>query len=268
MNDTFLFEQYNNYFHPTAATGSFWGSNILHGGAVAALIGHILQQEKLEPDWRYSRLSIDLIKPVQREPLSVSVESIRDGGRLKVFKLNIKSREELLVSGSVLAQKLIDIKRPKDAPALSTLSPGPESLDEINVDEFFRSQGFDQVVPGFNQYMYLRMISPWLLNGHCKVWMKVPVRVVKNEEMSPFVYACMFSDFGNGIGQLRLGKTGGIVNADIVMHLLHYPVGEWIGIDASTYMESDGIAVVRATFYDKEGAFGFTQHASMPNVQV
>jgi hypothetical protein len=86
--------------------------------------------------------------------------------------------------------------------------------------------------------------------------------------MSPFVYACMFSDFGNGIGQIQLGKTGGIVNADIVMHLLHYPIGEWIGIDASTYMESDGIAVVRATFYDREGAFAFTQHASMPNIQI
>ena len=52
------------------------------------------------------------------------------------------------------------------------------------------------------------------------------------------------------------------------MHLLHYPIGEWIGIDASTYMESDGIAVVRATFYDREGAFAFTQHASMPNIQI
>jgi acyl-CoA thioesterase len=268
MSDIILFEQHGDSFYPTAATGSFWGSKVLHGGAVAALLGHILQQQKLETNWRFNRISIDLIKPVQREPLSVSVECIRNGSRLKVFRVDIKNESELLVSGSVLAQKLTDIKRPENAPILSKLLPGPKSLDEINVDEFFRSQGFDQVEPGFNKYMYLRMISPWVLNGHGKVWMKVPVRVVEDEEMSPFVYACMFSDFGNGIGQIQLGKTGGIVNADIVMHLLHYPIGEWIGIDASTYMESDGIAVVRATFYDREGAFAFTQHASMPNIQI
>ncbi len=267
MSDIILFEQDNNSFHPTEAAGGFWSSKILHGGAVSALIGHMLQQQRLGPDWRFSRLSIDLIKPVRKEPLSVSIECIRNGSRLKAYKVEIRSQREMLVSGSVLAQKLIEIKRPEGAPTLSKLAPDPESLDEINADEFFRSQGFDQVEPGFNQYMHVRMITPWMLNGHGKVWMKVPVKVVKNEDVSPLVYACMFSDFGNGIGQLRLGKSGGIVNADIVMHLLHYPIGEWIGIDARTYMESEGIAVVRATLYDTEGAFAFTQHASLANAQ-
>jgi len=87
--------------------------------------------------------------------------------------------------------------------------------------------------------------------------------------MSPFVYACMFSDFGNGIGQIQLGKNRRQLLMLISLCIcLHYPIGEWIGIDASTYMESDGIAVVRATFYDREGAFAFTQHASMPNIQI
>jgi len=50
---------------------------------------------------------------------------------------------------------LTDIKRPENAPILSKLLPGPESLDEINVDDSFEVRDFDQVEPGFNKYMYL-----------------------------------------------------------------------------------------------------------------
>ena len=43
------------------------------------------------------------------------------------------------------------------------------------------------------------------------------------------------------------------INPDLTVHVLRYPTGERIGIDAETWVDTDGIGQSRARLYDETG---------------
>jgi acyl-CoA thioesterase len=46
------------------------------------------------------------------------------------------------------------------------------------------------------------------------------------------------------------------VNPDLTMYVLRPPEGEWVGIDSSTAIDSDGVGVSESRLFDERGAIG------------
>ena len=54
-----------------------------------------------------------------------------------------------------------------------------------------------------------------------------------------------------------MGTAGvGFINGDLTVALARMPVDDWIGVQADSHVDADGIAVGTATLYDRAGAFG------------
>jgi len=91
-----------------------------------------------------------------------------------------------------------------------------------------------------------------------------PVAIIEGQSNSPFMLAALASDFGNGVGQLRLGGNLGTINADIVLQLSRLPEGEWVGIDSTALLDATGVGQVLTTLYDTRGRIGQVSQTIMP----
>lgn len=251
-----LFERDGDLYVPTAATGSPWHPNMLHGGAVSGLFGHGVQTAMRDAvDFQLGRLTMDLLRPVPRTPLRLETALRRDGGRLKVLQLELFSGTTLVAMASAVMQRRQSVRLPAHAPAQAAAPAAPETLPKSSVQAVLDAKG--QNIPrGLHSLIELRSVTPWDESGQGVSWLFLPVTVVAGEPMTPLVRAALISDLSNGVAQLNLGNATGTINADINLGLFRYPVSEWLAIDARTQLQDTGLGLVQGTLFDTEGAFG------------
>jgi hypothetical protein len=87
-------------------------------------------------------------------------------------------------------------------------------------------------------------------------WFRLDSPVVPGERPSPAQRAVAAADFGNGLAHPIPFEEFVFVNCDLNVWLLREPVGEWIGVSATTEVSSNGSGVTRTGLYDSEGRFG------------
>ena len=46
------------------------------------------------------------------------------------------------------------------------------------------------------------------------------------------------------------------INPDLTVYLRRLPVGEWVGLDAGTWLERDAAAYAESALYDERGRIG------------
>ena len=85
--------------------------------------------------------------------------------------------------------------------------------------------------------------------------------------MSPLVHLGMVSDFGNGLAQLFLPGTVGMINADINLYIYREPMSDWIALKSKAVMSGTGAGVVNSKFYDEEGLIAQSHQAVMVQTQ-
>ena len=77
-----FFERDGDYFRPTVLTRGPWRPEHQHGGPPAALMARAIEGAAGEADsLQLARFTIDFVRPVPIEPLTVRVEQVRDGRR-------------------------------------------------------------------------------------------------------------------------------------------------------------------------------------------
>jgi acyl-CoA thioesterase len=91
--------------------------------------------------------------------------------------------------------------------------------------------------------------------GRGVVWLSMNGEIVKGSTASPFVKACLFSDFGNGIGSATFHNEWSFANLDITIQFFRMPRGEWLLIDAHTEGDGNGHALAQSIFADRDGVY-------------
>ena len=79
-----LFRLEAGRYLPTDRARGPWSPDALHGAPVAALLAHVVEQER-PADLELARLTVDLCRPVPFAPLSVILERSREGRRVAVY---------------------------------------------------------------------------------------------------------------------------------------------------------------------------------------
>lgn len=251
-----LFDRDGDVYLPTPASGSPWHPNMLHGGAVSGLFGFGVDQQALAwPEFRLGRLTMDLLRPVPRAPLTLGCELRRDGGRLKVMDLTLHHDDTLVASASAVLQKAHQVRLPAHAPVPAAPPPGPEGLEETGIQAMLDAKGL-KIPRGLHSRVQLRPVTPWNESGRGTSWLRLPVTIVAQTPLTPLVQAALLSDLSNGVAQLNLGNATGTINADINLSLFRYPDGDWLAIEAQTQLQLTGLGLVHATLFDTAGAFG------------
>jgi len=258
-----LFSIEGDSFLPSSLAGSPWHHDLLHGGAPAGLLAFCLEREALGLGLQPAKLSIDLLKPVPKSPLSVRVRTLRKGKRIMLLVASLMAGNNIVAEASCLLVKPQQIKLPDYACQDKQVIESPLALKEVSFqDILFGSSGY--MPPGLHTTIQLRPVTPLAERGRGTAWILLPVPIVSGNSNTPFMLAALASDFGNGVGQLRLGENVGTINADIILQLSRLPEGEWIGLDSVALLDDMGVGQVNTTLHDVHGRIGQVSQTIMP----
>lgn len=245
----FLLDQ--DRFVPSDRARGPWHVGALHGGAVAALLARVIEchEPPAEATDQVVRLTVELLRPVPVDPLSVESRTLRRGRRTRLIETS------LLACGREVGRATALAIRTDDTPvqgAASSPLPGPDTA---------RRQIADWAWQGFHNAGVEIRFPDAVPNTRNRAWIRLNQPVVNDEVPSPLVRASAAADFGNGIGAVLPLDRYRFVNPDLTVYLSRSPSGEWICVESTTHLNQHGSGVADSALYDVEGRIGRSAQA-------
>jgi hypothetical protein len=229
-------------FESTEWTRGPWDAGTQHAGPPAALLGRAVEA-MARPRMRVARLTFDIARPVPIAPLTVTTSTVREGRSVMVIQAAI----EPYMRCTALLIRTAD----GEVPQAGTVA-APQ-LDGAEDKPFFP-------VPyrvGYHTAMEVRFTAgSFLQRGPATAWLRMRVPLVEGEQPSPLTRVLVAADSGNGVSNVLDFGEYLFVNADLTVHLLRYPLGEWVCLDAATSIDGCGIGLADTALHDEHGHIG------------
>ena len=242
-------------YHPTRYAIGPWDPRLLHGGATGGLVAHALELADPAPALQFTRLSIDLLRPVPLAPLTAEVKVVRTGTRLCVLSAELRHNDKTVVLAQALKLLPEAVTVPEYAHPDRPLPADPETLPITDLMGRALPPP-DARRPSMHHAVEAKRVQGFALRGEGTAWVRGTVPVVLGHAPSPFVRVAALADFGNGLGQLHVDSRTGCINADISLHLLRLPVSEWICLAARAELFDHGLGAVHTAVFDPAGYLG------------
>lgn len=243
-------------FVGTACTKGSWHDNGQSGGAVLALLGHVLEDVPTLTPMSLTRLTVDIVRPVPvGQRLLVESHVRREGKRIQVVDLVVATADAEHVVARALRLRDTDLASAAGAPA-STSDENPSAL--LAPPQELEGVDHREGVADFLRYgaELRRTVTP--VGGRHGAWIRLRVPVVAGEAVRPTSLATLPMDCVNLIGVNDLDpRRVSAINADVSAHLTRYPRGEWVALTGNTWYSHDvGHGMSAATLSDAHGVFG------------
>jgi hypothetical protein len=221
-----------------------WDPNMQHGGAPSSLVVWAAEQIPTPAPMQIARATIDLMRPVPVAALTIETEVLREGRKIQLCAVRLKANGVLVVGATVLkirkqAQPLPDdiVEPPLDVamPEQSRIEPQNSPFGLGMTIRAARGR-FGGVGPGAS-------------------WYRAERPLVEGSAISAAMRAAAASDFCNASSALDWHKWT-FLNADLTVSMAREPVGEWILLDAVSWIGPDGAGLASARLADVKGYFG------------
>ncbi len=253
-----IFTRDGDLFVPTDYARGPWRPDSMHGGPPAGLLGYALERFVDDRAFQMARITIDLFRPPPFTPVSVQVEPLREGRRIRVLRASVMADgvEIARASGLFLLRSDAEGQLHPVAPP-----PGPDGL--AGNPGFMRRAPHESMPsaaprrPGFGSAVETRWVTgPG--ESPPTAWLRFPVPLVEGVETSPTVRAVTVSDLANPLAnQVADGGTPrGFINADNTLYMHREPEGEWLCVQAPYHEEIEGVGIVESVWYDRRGRYG------------
>ena len=109
---------------------------------------------------------------------------------------------------------------------------------------------------GYADLVETRIARGTFWNGPCAVWFRMRHPLLHGESPSAYQRVAVAADSGNGISAILDYERYSFVNSDLTVNFLRRPVGEWVCIDARTWLGPDGGGLAESSLYDVHGLIG------------
>lgn len=258
-----LFQRDGELYLPAPEAGSPWSSGILHGGPVVGLMAHAVEQALGEASLYLMRLTVDLLRPAPRSPLTVVTRLVRGGKRIQIIEASLLADRTEVARATALFLERKPVSVPEYSRFQASELQPPTGCVEASLSEAAGWQRHYSPV-GLHSTARAVIINGVAAEGQGVVWLKLPLPLVAGVKTSPIVMAATLCDFGNGVGQLNLSSELGCINADVTLYLHRSPIGEWLGLDARSRMQEIGVGLVESTLFDSQGPVGKVLQAIIP----
>lgn len=229
--------------------GGPWSPDQQHGSAPAALVAHIAEKIPAAQPMRVARITLDLLRPVPVAPLEISTEVVREGRKIQVCAVHLRHRGTEVARATVLKVRALDV----DLPPIAAIAPPPLPLPKPGHVENPRTAGTSPFVTGISMQ---EVKGAFLVPGSAAVWIRADRPVIEGEPMTPLMRAAVASDFCNGVSSVLDFRRWTFVNGDLTISLARTPVGEWILLDAESWMGPNGAGIAFGSLADEQGYFG------------
>jgi Thioesterase-like superfamily len=234
-------------FVPTELSRGPWDPNAQHGGAPAALLARALEREAGELG--VVRLTIEFLKPIPLERLTVATRLVRPGRRVQLIEATLESEGTPVCRALGLAQARSEGAAPHVAAGDEPLPP-PDGVEPSPSPPGQRPMfGGDGVELRFVKGEFAEP-------GPAAAWVRFRVPLVEGEHPSPLQRAAAAADFGNGVSAALDWMEHVFINPDLTIYLTRPPRGDWVGLDSRTYVETDGTGIAESVLHDSGGPIG------------
>jgi hypothetical protein len=257
-----LFVLEDGLYVPTDRAGSPWSDTTVHGGPPAGLLARGVEQFAASEEMHVARLTIDLFRPVPKQPLELAARTVREGKRIHVV-------ESSLLAGGVEVCRAVGLllrRQETGHPGgvdMSLMPPGPDGIETASLAG--RPDPVRPVRDGFHRQIEVRWVARPGESGPAVAWLRTPVAMVQGEEWTPLERLAALSDFVNPLSGSGARGTVGFINVDSSIHIHRQPRGEWIGMRVERAVEPYGIGVAHAILFDAEGPVGRCTQTALAN---
>lgn len=232
--------------HPNAAGP--WDPHMQHGSAPASLAVWAAEQIPTAVDMRIARVSVDLMRPVPLAPLTLQTEVVREGRKIQLVAVRLFADGAMVVGATVLKIKRQAVSLPTDVAGPPLRLPGPAQSREEKV-EFSESP--------FVTGLSLRAArGQFGVPGCGAIWYRIDRPLVEGFAVSQAMRAVVAADFCNGTSPALDFRHWTFINADLTVSMMREPVGDWILLDAESWIGPEGAGLAMAALADEHGYFG------------
>jgi len=225
-----------------------WDAGMQHGSAPAGLVVWAAEAIPTPVPMRIARVTIDLMRPVPVAPLTLESEVLREGRKIQLCAVRLRAGDAVVVGATVLKIKTQALALPPGVADAAVELPGP--------DQSPREE------PSFSSSPFVTGISMRAARGRFGVpgpgaiWYRVDRPLVEASPVSQAMRAVVAADFCNGTSAVLDFRDWTFLNADLTVSFARAPFGEWILVDAGSWIGPDGAALAMARLADVNGYFG------------
>jgi hypothetical protein len=242
-------------FIPTIHTQGPWSPDLQFGGAAAALLAVAVERAPTLVPMRVARLTVDLLRPVPIAPLRAVHRIVREGKRIQVVEAALHHEDVEVARAVGLRFRLADLG---DLAAALPAGP-PAPLPPATVPDPPRRAVQDGYVPGISRAVEMRVGDGRSAAFDSPTWVRLRVPVLAGEDPAgpgatgSVAPLALVADFVSGFGHpdRTLPLTG--INADISLHVVRPPSGEWLCLAGTGWTAAAGIGHAQATISDGDG---------------
>lgn len=225
-----------------------WDRSMQHGSAPAGLVIWAAERIPSSVPMRIARVSIDLMRPVPVATLSLQTEVLRAGRKIQLCAVRLACDGVMVATATVLKIRREAVALPDDIADLPVELPGPEVS---------RPEPADVSESPFVKGMSLRAArGRFGVRGPGAIWYKIDRPLVEGHAVSQAMRAVVASDFCNGTAPALDFDAYTFLNADLTVNMAREPVGDWILLDAESWIGPDGGGLAMARLADINGYFG------------
>ena len=248
MPDAF-FEPAGDGFQATELTRGPWDPGSQHAGPPTALLGHAIEGLEDAADFHIGRITCEILGAVPIGRLRPEARIIRPGRRVQLVEATLEADGEQVMRAHAWRIRTSDVEIPaellhRDHP------PGPE---HGRPRDFFPT-GYDVGYHSAMEYRFLQ--GAFLEPGPATVWMRMGNPLIAGVEPTPLTRVLTAADSGNGVSATLDWSTHLFINVDISIHLERMPQGEWVGLDAITLPQPNGVGTADTLLFDEAGRIG------------
>ena len=241
-----------NTFQSTALTRGPWHPDHQHAGPPIALVCRAFEETGgLHGLTHLSRLTANLLRPVPISKLTIHVTTDYVGRNAGHFSAQLLAGGKEVARFTALLQRESALELPAGLPGhpLATVTVRAEDAPVVKFPFAGRHVGYSDLVE-------TRAASGRIFDGPCTIWFRLCHPLVEGEAPSAYQRVAVAADSGNGISAILDISKYSFVNSDLSINLLRRPVGEWIALEARTYLGANGCGLAESGLYDQQGLVG------------
>ena len=225
-----------------------WDPRMQHGSAPAALVVWAAEAIPAPLEMRIARVTIDLMRPVPLAPLVLHTEVLRAGRKIQLCAVRLVAEGLVVVAASVLKIKRQAQPLPSEVAAPALALPPPEQSRE-DPAQFSNSP--------FVTGMQLRAArGTFGVPGPGAIWYRIDRPLVEGSDVSQAMRAVVAADFCNGTSAALDFRDWTFLNADLTVSMTREPLGDWVLLDAESWIGPEGAGLAMARLADRQGYFG------------
>jgi hypothetical protein len=225
-----------------------WDASMQHGSAAAALVTWAAEAIPTAAPMQIVRITIDLMRPVPVAALTVETEVLREGRKIQLCAIKLLANNVVVVRATVLKVRADSL-------------PLPSEITDAAIDVPPPGRG-TPMEPPFSRTPFVTGLSVrevrggFLKLGPAAIWYRIDRPMVENAVISQVMRAVVAADFCNGTSSVLDFDKWTFLNADLTVSLARAPVGEWILLNAETWIGPDGAGIAVGRLGDSRGYFG------------